>query len=185
MLDRNKYALLGTALFITFPLIIFGVRAKYLVAVAFQPKSETDAQILCKDTLTEVDGAGIAHLDFCVLLPSSNAPLFLEVRPVPEGRYYRQEGEYKTARGTACGVMRLGSQQWPLHQNEEYAFRLVDQKGATTLDGTIIARVHSVAGVPHWVLLAIGVLASVLQILAAFRRREPPNAGPRSRTNSP
>lgn len=182
MVDRNKIALLATALFVTLPLVVLSFDSKYLAAISLQPVSEEKAQVPCKSTLTEVDGSGRAFFDFrSTVLGAVDEVLFLEIRAIAERDYRRQGDGYKVVRGgMVSGIAELGSIEWPLRGDEEYRFRLVDGRGSSVLDGTILARVYSVDRPQRSAVVAIGVLASILQILVTFWPRR---SVPRATTN--
>lgn len=82
--------------------------------------------------------------------------------------YYRQGVGYKVIEGTVSGVVQLGSKQWPLRQDEQYYFRLVDSKERTFIEGRIMAKVYPVAGISRPAILLIGLFASILQIIVTI-----------------
>lgn len=59
----------------------------------------------------------------------------------------------------------LGSDQWPLTQDEDYTFELKElDHGRTLLQGKLLARVTQVPGWVERVLLLLSAVASILQI---------------------
>ena len=174
-LNRNVVALVLTALCVTGPLAFFGYRPIYLADISILPSSETQAQLYSKSAFTRADDDGVAFFDFRAAVPSATTQVvFLEVRPAAEPKFYRQGNGFRIAGGVAAGVGQLGSKQWPLHQDEQYTFRLVDSSGASFMDGKIIAKVHAVAGSSQLTILLIGFFASVLQIVVTiWPKRDP------------
>lgn len=167
--NRNELALLATLAVVSAPLLFVGLRPAYLVTISIQPRSEAQLQVLCKESLTRVDGAGVAFFDF---LASTDLPtggrLQLMIRPVVDPEFHIQRILYPIDGGMVAGVAQLGSRDYPLRQDESYTFRVVDTAGRAVLDGHISARVHPVLGASQWLIVAIGILASVIQILVAF-----------------
>jgi hypothetical protein len=172
MFKTKTFWVLLTALLITMPLMYFSIRPVYLVEVVTQPTSEARAQVLSKQVLTRPDGNGVIFFDFRALVGSASGErLYLEIRPDTEPTFYRQGDGYRIINGVAEGVAQLNSPKWPVHQDENYTFRLIDASGAPWLEGAILARVHALSGTAPWLIGAIGLLASVLQILSAARSK--------------
>jgi len=166
---RNKLALLATMLAVSVPLIFLGLRPGHIVAISIQPRNEGQLRVLCRERLTPVSGAGVAFFDFQASsdLPSGNR-LQLQIRPDAEPNFYPQRQPYVVDNGIVTGVAELGSRDWPLKQDESFTFRVVDASGKSVLDGRIEARVQPTLNVNHWIIIAIGVFASVIQIVVVF-----------------
>lgn len=161
--------ILVMALLVTAPLLWFSWRPLYLVEVLIQPTSEARGQILVRQILTKADGNGVVFFDFRALVGSDVGEfLFLEIRPAAEAKFYRQGDGYRVVDRIVSGVAQLGHPDWPVHQDEKYTFRLVATGGIPLLDGTILAKAHPISGTSPWVLAAIGLLASVIEILRAL-----------------
>lgn len=178
--NRNKLALLATLAAVSAPLLVVGLRPAYLATVSIQPRSEAQLQVLSKESLTRVDGAGVAFFDF---LASTDLPtggmLQLLIRPVADPEFHPQRNSYPIDGGMVEGVAELGSRDYPLRQDEDYAFRVVDSDGKSVLAGHIFASVHPILDASQWLIVAIGILASVIQIVVAFwpRPTETPECG--------
>jgi hypothetical protein len=169
MFDRNKIALLATVAVVSVPLVAVGLRPGYLVAISIQPRSEEQLRVLCKESLTPIDGSGVAFFDFRA---STNLPtggkLQLQIRPDADPTFHQQRYSYSIDNGMVAGVAELGSVDWPLLQDEGYTFRVIDANGSSVLDGRIVARAHPLLNANQWLIIAVGVLASVIQIVVTF-----------------
>lgn len=170
---RIRNAAIGaTALLVTAPLVWFGLAPIYIVQILIQPTAEIEAQVLAKEVLTQQGSGGVVFFDFAARLKDSAIErVVLEIRPEAERTFYRQGDGYRVDDGVATGVAQLGSPEWPLKRDERYTFRLVVPPNRSILDGKIIAKVHPVAGGSPALVVAIGVLASVLQVLSVFAPR--------------
>jgi len=176
MARLSRWALLGTGVLVTLPLLWFGLRPEYMVQVIVQPSSEVEAQIISKEVWTVADGNGIVFFDFKAIVASQASDmLILEIRPAAEREYRRQGNGYRVVRGILAGVAQLGAADWPVHQDEQYAFRLVTGNAAVVLDGRMLAKVYPRSTLNPWIMAAIGALASVLEVLKTFVRVETPN----------
>ena len=164
MVNRNCPTRVGPSFYLS-------ARPVYLIDILVQPISESQVYVLSKRALTRAGSNGVAFFDFRALLvdPSKVDRVFLEIRPASERTYYPQwEDGATVVNGLVSGVAQLGAPQWPLHQDEQYEFRLLDQTKAHLVEGTIIARANAISGTSPWLLAAIGLVASIVQLLSVL-----------------
>lgn len=162
--------LIATALLVSAPLIYLSVRPAYFVDIFVQPDSEAQAQVLSRRILARADDNGVVFFDFRAVVESPLiSRVFLEIRPAAEPNYYPQwKDGVPVVKRVASGVAQLGSPKWPLHQDEQYMFRLVDPNRAPLVEGAVTANAHAVSGASPWLLAAIGLVASVVQLLSVL-----------------
>jgi hypothetical protein len=166
MLKRNL-AILGTALLVTSPLCCFGLRPTLLVEVLVEPTSGSQGQAVTRRVVTQPDSNGVVFWELRVQLPKPAQDVQLELRPETERRFYRQSPGVPLSDGVLAFVVQLGSPEWPVRDDQRYSFRFMSSDGESLLDGEVLARVRPIAGSTPWVVASIGLLASVLQILAS------------------
>ncbi len=168
-INRNVVALVLMAIFVTIPLAYFGLRPIYLTEISVQERSSHNTRLVSNVSFTRTDDNGVVYFDFQAFTNEPNAKLlYFEIRPAVEPKFYRQGAGYKVVEGMVSGVAQLGSKQWPLHQDEQYYFRLVDSKERILIEGRIMAKVYPVAGISQMAILLIGFFASILQIIVTI-----------------
>jgi hypothetical protein len=150
---------------ITTPLVWTAVRGQRLVEIYVLPASEDAVRITCKSLIARTTD-GVASFDFCAEVVDPRVKdVVLSIRRAQDLNFRDQEG-FPTQDGHVHGVVHLGLTGAPLTGDETDAFRLVDRSGGDVLlDGQIVARVSELVEGPRWFILAIGLLASIIQIV--------------------
>jgi hypothetical protein len=124
----------------------------------------------------------MVFVDFKALAQTRTDSLFLlEVRPMFERLPRRQLECCRVQGGLAAGVVELGSSEWPLRHDQEYTFGLTALDGSLISDGKVITKVHAIATLPPWILVFLGVLASIIQILQVGLGWNPDSRTPQRR----
>ena len=162
ILQSAGFWLLVVPVLVTAPLVYSVLTAPRIVEVIISPSSEDKVRISPKSVYTKAtDGA--AYFDFSAeLRDESAAEVLLRIRPV----------EIRESFDTRCitqdwhvrCLTQLGSAQWPLSATHDYSFQLVRIDSDQVLtEGRIVARVDAITAEPPWLIVAVGVLASVIQ----------------------
>jgi hypothetical protein len=157
------------AVMVTGPLLYWASHPVRLVEVYLQPLQGGRVLLPRTVAITRSNGR-VAYVDwYGETLDSTLERVTLEVHPEAHPTFI-QVGTYDVHNGEVRGVLPLGSQEWPLVEDARYSFKLVDLGGRVVLEGRILADVTTVAGGDQAAIAAIGLLASVIQILEALAR---------------
>lgn len=156
--------LLIVAVCVSLPLLYYAFDPISLVQVWVIPNSDDRARILTKETTTRSHGAeAILELQAELEDPTVNA-VSLQIRPVETSTLFSQS--CSVTNGLVRCVVQIGSKEWPINDDHEYAFQLLKTDDNSFLaDGKILARVSKIAGGNRWIVMAIGVMASVTRLL--------------------
>jgi hypothetical protein len=154
---------------VTGPLLYWASHPLRVVEVYLQPLPGGRIVLPRTVAVTRSDGR-VAYVDwYGETLDNTIERVTLEIHPDTHPTFI-QVGTYDVRNGEVRGVLPLGSQEWPLVEDARYTFRLVDSNGRVVLEGRILADVTTVAGGDQSAIAAIGLLASVIQILEALAR---------------
>lgn len=160
-------------------LITVGVTLSYLsqqraywARISLSPDSNQRAFLTSNQDLAEVDRFGRAFFSFHASSQYSKDEKFtLGIRPIAEPTFYVQEqccGSDDL--GKISGIAQLGSPAYPLHQGEEYEFRLANAAKKPVLHGKINVEVLTTVvsnGSTYWSMLVamfLSIMASIIQI---------------------
>jgi hypothetical protein len=165
---------LATAVLVTVPLMALALRPVKIVEIDLAPSLIRSGHLPCTAATTRVR-SGPGFFQFVVEgLAADVRKVRLHITPDGIKESFPQD-DYVVQEGRASGRAQLGSDKYPLSQDERYMFRLTDADSDTTLmEGTVLVRVEELAGPAPSILALIGALASVIQIVEAMRRRTPP-----------
>jgi len=146
--------------------------AVYLVEITLQADAESYARLIARDLSTRsIDGVALFEFQAEVFDPRV-VQVALDIRPGPDPNFYRQQ--CGVANSVVRCVAQIGSASFRLVDDQDYWFRLVQTTGDVSgssgelLFGKMVARVTRLARVDQWVLVMVGLLASVIQIVEAL-----------------
>jgi hypothetical protein len=164
---------LATAVLVTVPLMALALQPVKIVEIDLAPSLIRSGHLPCTVATTRVR-SGPAFFQFVVEgLAADVHKVRLHITPDGIKESFPQD-DYPVQDGRASGRAQLASDQYPLSQDERYMFRLTDaDSDATLMEGTVLVGVEELAGPAPSILALIGVLASVIQIVEAMRRRTP------------
>lgn len=146
----------------------------YVVDVTVQSRQLKDV-VLTSTTISGIKPAaqGFVVFDFLGGITRSVAGLRLNIHSARDSTWHSQPC-CQISGGSFFGTAQLGSQQWPLREDEWYTFQLLAQPGDIVLaEGTIHAGVTAVQTTPSWVrriLMWLAVLATVAQVVQVFHQ---------------
>lgn len=167
-LAMHKIIVIAAAAFVTAPLLYYAMHPVHIVHIFMQPKILNGMTLFSNKIITRPDSNGIVFFDMDGYIEDpSIIRIIISIKPCSKPDWY--EGNYsKVPRGIFLGTARLGTAQWPVTNDEEseYSYKLVSSDGILLSQGNILARVETVAGGNQLLIVAIGLLASVLQILS-------------------
>ena len=155
-------------------LLWFVARPARLATVRLVPVSMEGLRYLSSAT-TARSSSGVVRCEFFGFARDSlDASVRLEVNPEQEDAWYEQappqlEGQLIVLR------FQLGSQRWHLGSSQHYSFRLMEHNDRLLAEGAVEVAQQRIMGTDNWLILAIGLLASVLQVAEAVMRLRGPN----------
>lgn len=166
-MNLRQASILGTVVLVTAPLLFLSARPVYLAEIMIANSAAQSVQVLSTGRLAQVGGSGVASVDLEIVLraPYPSA-LRLELRPNAEAIWYEQGSSDPNYEGLVRFVARYGSENSPLYQTERYTMRLLDPAGSVVWQAESVAVVRAIAGGDRFLVAAIGLIASALQIAA-------------------
>lgn len=168
-MNRSSIGLLAAIIALSTPIIYLEMHPKYFATVSLAPNIKPSVTLQLTQAFVRVDGYGRAFFQFrASSLNSKNEQLALGIRPDSEPNFYQQKNCCSSdANGTISGIAQLGVSEYPLHQDEQYDFQLSDSSDpkTTILDGKIIVVVYRLMDSERWIILAIGIVASMIHIV--------------------
>ncbi len=168
MISYRNLAVVATVILVTLPLLYFSLRPVYMVDISIQPTILRGVMLFSRNIHTKPNNNGVVFFDVdgYVENPSISRVMF-SLKPASDRIWYAQ-GEYEVSKGIFLGTAQLGSEEWPVRHDEQQSFRLISSDSTLLSQGNLFTRVQPVAGADQWLIAAIGLLASVLQILSFF-----------------
>lgn len=158
-----------TALLVTLPLLYLALNPVYIVHINIQPNILKGIQLTCKDIITQPDGNGVVYFDVRGNIQDrSLTKVQMLIRPYPENKRYPLSADFTVSDGYLIGTAQLGSSEWPVYKDEKYTFQIKTIDGVLLSEGNLLATVKPIAGGDRWLIIGIGLLASILQILSIF-----------------
>jgi hypothetical protein len=168
----------GVAALATFcaPIIYMNLHGTYIADIQFSVPTKTvtpNISIIQLEYYVPVDGVGRAFFTFHATAQKyRNNTLDLYIKPLATSTPYKQDDCCRVDDGgELSGRAQLGSPDYPLHQDEKYEFALQSNDTKVALQGTLSATVLKLADKDNWLVLALGVAASVITIADWVSRR--------------
>ena len=170
-MKRIKIMVLLTAALVTAPLLYFSTSPTALVRIDVHPNSLSGVRILTTSTLIERGSRGIVYFDFRALADTQVInSVSISIRPSTIAEWFRAH-DTTVSNGLILSTLQLGSTEYPIGKDARFAYKLVADPSTVLSEGTLMASSVTVAGTEPWLISAIAVLASVLQVLTvAFSR---------------
>jgi hypothetical protein len=138
----------------------------HVVDVTIQSRLLKDV-VLTSIAVNDVKPAaqGFVVFDFLGAVNRSVAGLKLNIHSARESVWYAQPC-CEVSGGSFFGTAQLGSDRWPLREDERYTFQLLTAPGEMVLaEGTIHAGVTAVETTPPWARWALAWLAALATVM--------------------
>lgn len=173
---RSGLPVLLTGLLVTIPLWAMVSWQTGIVNIDVRPLTLDGVRLLTTAASASRDGNRVVYFDLIAAIQDVNvATVGVFLRPGPTGDWVRSN-EANVSAGLIVATVQLGSAQYPIGGRTDFSFKLVAEpdetgNGRTVTTGTIVATPESRASTDPWLVAAIGMLASVIQLLTLFWER--------------
>ena len=168
MIPRFRHIIiLAAAMMITISLVWFAFSSANLILIQIKPQFQgSGIHVLSTDTLLRSSHPSEVYIDIRAFLEDESiSTLKLYIRPFVTPNWYYQ-GENDVSEGFASATAQLGSPAFPVTGSEQYTYRLTSADGTLLSEGEIATSVEQVAGSERWIIICIGIFASVIQIVS-------------------
>ena len=167
-LRYRKSLILAMAVFITLLLVYFLLSPTRLVRIWVHQGEHHGITLYTRQVITSVDHGAVSFEIDGQLEDARVSPVTLSIRAPRIGAYFNQAEGYAVMEKRFFVTVHLCSQNSPLVPDEPYIFMVLSRQGKPIAEGDILAHVYLVAAPSSWFFGALGVLASVLQVILFF-----------------
>lgn len=165
MIRTRNFLVLLTASLVSAPLLYFSVLPTSLVRIDILPSSLNAVRILTTSTVSERESRGAVYFEFRALASNPAVKnVSIAIRPYIVREWF-QAHDVTVSDGLILSTLQLGSAEYPMGKHAQFAYKLQADTNNVLSEGIIKATSESVAGGQPWLIAAIGLIASIIQVL--------------------